>query len=1083
MNTHLIRTMGAVPALLACLAGQAQTPSALNAREFDKHWTIESEAPDYRLTFVGADTAEIVSPKGLTLWRREKMQGSVVIEYDACVMDEGRPGDRLSDLNCFWMARDPQNPGNIGERARWRSGIFVRCYTLQLYYLGYGGNHNSTTRFRRYDGNPAAIDDASARPAILREYLDADHLLQPNHWYHIRIENSGGRVRYTIDGRTIVDFADPEPLTWGWFGFRTTASRTRIANFRYAEQPDTADVPLQWIGAEPLTDTPVAFGIPFAPGRHKGGAMELAGTDGRTIEADTWTLASWPDGSVKWLGVSVVVPAGQSQLTARPTRAGKRRTAMATQSDGRIEINTGCIRAYISEGGRCLIDSLMVGTTTVGRNLHLVCSTQSRPADEAAESLTFARYASHVERATVERSLGIGTVVRLEGRHTDGHRQWLPFVVRLYFHRGSDRIRMTHTFVFDGDENSDFVRGLGVRIDVPMRTELYNRHIAFATDCGGVWSEPVQPLSGRRRICLGDTDLQQLQMSACRVPAADSLDPQSRQLVNDWASWNEFRLTQTTPDAFAIRKRTHADRPWIGTMGGHRATGYAFAGDTDGGIVMGIKDFWQTYPSAVEIGGACTPSAQMTAWLWSPDAEPMDLRHYDHSAHGLESSYEDVQEGMSTPYGIARTSELCIVPMARFEGKARFALLASELAKPNRLMCTPQYLHSQRAFGIWSLPDTATATGRQVERSLRAMTDYYAQAVDVHRWYGFWNYGDVMHTYDTERHEWKYDVGGYAWDNTELASNMWLWYSFLRTGRAELWTMAEAMTRHTGEVDVYHAGPNAALGSRHNVSHWGCGAKEVRISQAAWNRFYHYLAADERCGDLMTEVKDVERKLAELDPMRLAEPLSRFPCTAPARLRIGPDWIACAGNWMTQWERTGDTAYRDRIVAGMKSIAALPHGIFTGNKALGFDPATGVLTYEGDTAMRNTNHLATIMGGFEVMNELQMMISLPEWNAAWLDHALNYKRLAARLSNNHFRVTRLAAYAAWQLRRPDLARAAWKDLLHSRHSAAMANFAPISIGTPDAPAPMVEVPELSTNDVATWSLDAIYMLEVCPPAD
>ena len=39
MNTHLIRTMGAVPALLACLAGQAQTPSALNAREFDKHWT------------------------------------------------------------------------------------------------------------------------------------------------------------------------------------------------------------------------------------------------------------------------------------------------------------------------------------------------------------------------------------------------------------------------------------------------------------------------------------------------------------------------------------------------------------------------------------------------------------------------------------------------------------------------------------------------------------------------------------------------------------------------------------------------------------------------------------------------------------------------------------------------------------------------------------------------------------------------------------------------------------------------------------------------------------------------------------
>ena len=64
--------------------------------------------------------------------------------------------------------------------------------------------------------------------------------------------------------------------------------------------------------------------------------------------------------------------------------------------------------------------------------------------------------------------------------------------------------------------------------------------------------------------------------------------------------------------------------------------------------------------------------------------------------------------------------------------------------------------------------------------------------------------------------------------------------------------------------DSYHIGPNAGLGSRHNVSQWGCGAKEARISQAAWNRFYYYLTTDERCGDLMTEVKDADHKLYEL---------------------------------------------------------------------------------------------------------------------------------------------------------------------------------------------------------------------------
>ena len=57
---------------------------------------------------------------------------------------------------------------------------------------------------------------------------------------------------------------------------------------------------------------------------------------------------------------------------------------------------------------------------------------------------------------------------------------------------------------------------------------------------------------------------------------------------------------------------------------------------------------------------------------------------------------------------------------------------------------------------------------------------------------------------------------------------------------------------------------------------------------------------------------------------------------------------------MTEWERTGNTAYRDKIIAGMKSISALPHGIFTGPGVLGFDPATGVLSYEGDPGLQRT---------------------------------------------------------------------------------------------------------------------------------
>lgn len=215
------------------------------------------------------------------------------------------------------------------------------------------------------------------------------------------------------------------------------------------------------------------------------------------------------------------------------------------------------------------------------------------------------------------------------------------------------------------------------------------------------------------------------------------------------------------------------------------------------------------------------------------------------------------------------------------------------------------------------------------------------------------------------------------------------------------------------------------------MSHWGCGAKEARISQAAWNRFYYYLTADERTGDLMTAVKDADQMLYTLDPMRLAQPRGEYPCTASARLRIGPDWLAYAGNWMTQWERTRDNRYRDKIIAGMKSIAALPHQMFTGPLALGYDPATGVITTECDTSLLSTNHLMTIMGGFEVMNEMMRMIDVPEWNAAWLDHAARDKEMALKVRNNRFRISRLLAYAAFHQRNQQKADEAWRDMLRA----------------------------------------------------
>lgn len=212
--------------------------SGLDEPSFSLYWKSEvSESLPSQLTFFH-DTLEIKTQGGFTLWRKEKMSGNIEISYSACVMDEGQGGDRLSDLNCFWMASDPLSPENIFERSQWRAGFFEKYYSLKMYYLGYGGNSNSTTRFRKYDGDWGAFSQTKKRPAVITEYTDSAHLLKPNHWYKIRIVCHNNRIQYFMDNELLVDYQDEQPLRSGWFGFRTTKARVRITEFQQKELTD-----------------------------------------------------------------------------------------------------------------------------------------------------------------------------------------------------------------------------------------------------------------------------------------------------------------------------------------------------------------------------------------------------------------------------------------------------------------------------------------------------------------------------------------------------------------------------------------------------------------------------------------------------------------------------------------------------------------------------------------------------------------------------------------------------------------------------------------------------------------------------
>jgi len=395
--------------------------------------------------------------------------------------------------------------------------------------------------------------------------------------------------------------------------------------------------------------------------------------------------------------------------------------------------------------------------------------------------------------------------------------------------------------------------------------------------------------------------------------------------------------------------------------------------------------------------------------------------------------------------------------------------------------------------GLFAPVDRSSPAKSRVEDQLDFYIDYYQKQIAQHRWYGFWDYGDVMHTYDADRHVWRYDVGGYAWDNSELSPDLWLWYSFLRSGRADVFRMAEAMTRHTGEVDVYHLGRFKGLGTRHNVQHWGCSAKQLRISTAVYRRFYYFLSGgDERVGDLMRELLDADRTFLALDPIRKIRKGPYAPDEHALGVGLGTDWGSLAAAWLAEWERTGEAKYRDKLLAGMKSIGALPYGFYTEGPF--YDLATSAFHVKGEAGVA-VSHLSAMFGLPEVCAELIELLDVPEFERAWVRYCelysaardLQQRELGRPLRGNSLTSahSRLTAYAAWKKKDADLAARARREFQGQDQHGGI-NYADGEnartrtrrIEGPDVLNPVDESPRVSTNDTSQWSLAAIQNLKL-----
>ena len=829
-------------------------------------------------------------------------------------------------------------------------------------------------------------------------------------------------------------------------------------------------VALRWLGeTAPLTSAGVSWGVPWSRGALPGKQEFQVQVDGQPVPAQSWPLAYWPDGSLKWSGLAIAATPGLTgSLSVAPGAAAAPATPVTVrETAAAVTVSTGVLDCTIPRAGTDLIASLAVAGREVGRAGRLVALREDR-SRQAEGWLRQEPFASRIKQVAVEQSGPVRAVVRVDGVHAgpEGGREWLPFTVRFYFTTGLDSVRVVHSFVFDGDASNDFIRGLGLAFTVPFREERQNRHVRFAADGEGVWGEPVLMSPGYRDVLVpGARTVNQDQLAGKRIPNLDAMGAKNKAAFESVAVWDGFKLSQLAPDSFALQKRTGAPSSWLSVFHGDRARGCVFLGDVSGGLAVGVKRFWEKHPAAFEINGAGTAAGELNVWFWSPDAPAMDLRHYDTIGHDGRISYEDYTEGFSTPTGVANTTELTLWALTETPAHAALLAMAKTANEPPLLICRPEHYHATRTLGVWSLPNRATPDDATMERRLDEAFEFFQGEVDRRRWYGFWDFGDVMRTYDSLRHTWMYDIGGHAWNNTELMPNAWLWFSFLRTGRADVFRFAEAMTRNTSEVDVYHLGRFVGLGSRHNVSHWGCGAKEARISESFLKRFYYYLTTDERTGDLMRETLDVDRTVDRIQPLRKEVTRGDIPI-----VRVGPDWLAFASNWMTEWERTGDRRYRDYLLTGMKCIGAMPDQ-FVKLQAFRYDSRTKELFDIGEPN-NPAGEFLDLFGGDQIAADLMALIPCPEFTAAWNRLCVGW---ATNPKWNGYTKMRVTAYAA--LVNHD---AALRDKARQLLVASLVDngpnrlpTAPTLIEGPVVPEPVEEVPGVNTPGVSQWAINVI----------
>ncbi len=217
---------------------------------------------------------------------------------------------------------------------------------------------------------------------------------------------------------------------------------------------------------------------------------------------------------------------------------------------------------------------------------------------------------------------------------------------------------------------------------------------------------------------------------------------------------------------------------------GQHGCGWAAVGSDKSGIAVGVREFWQNWPKAINcgpghIGVELCP--ELPAGLY--DGKPLEEEN---------KLYYALRGGLYTfKVGVAKTHELWVNYFAGKPDAQRLGTFFQAAEEPLLAVAEPAYVSATKAAGDVPPADPQKFAG--YDDWLSRALERHLQRRDKDREYGLLNYGDWF----GER--------GVNWGNLEYDLAHGMFVQYLRTGDRRYFLRGEQAARHHIDVDVIHA--------------------------------------------------------------------------------------------------------------------------------------------------------------------------------------------------------------------------------------------------------------------------------------